>query len=279
MKVIIFNDTSNYHKGCEKVMEYLHKDVQSCGHEILVSVKGNKDKIDEVQNLFLQADAVIVNGEGTMHHDRPVPHQLLQVLRNAKQLGKKTALINTVWQSMTLDDEMKEVLRDTYISTREVMSHDALLKDGIESDIHLDLSYFVDVPVIDGLPQHELVVGKFFQQSDYRPDNVPVRDIFHTGWNEYVNTLRNTDWFITGRHHELYAACKARCKFATLSGNTWKNEGLMKTAGVNIPIEAPHLLKSRIPEFLDKCKKKQKEYNKLFDWMEAQPKFTLANKL
>lgn len=279
MKVAIFNDTSRYHKGCEKVMEYLHNDIWSCGHEITESVQGNKDRVGEVDSIIADADAVVVNGEGTMHHDRPVPHQLLFTLKKAKKAGKRTALINTVWQSMTVDDEMKDVLRDTYISVREVMSHDALLKDGIESDIHLDLSYFVDVPVVDGLPQKELVIGKFFQQKDYRPEDIPHMDIFHTEWNDYVNTLRNTDWFVTGRHHELYAACKARCKFAALSGNTWKNEGLMKTAGVNIPIEAPHLLHSRIPEFLEKCKKKKKEYDKLFDWMEAQPKFTLADKL
>ena len=278
MKVIIFNDTSNYHNGCKKVMEYLHKDVQSCGHQILASVKGNKDKIDEVQHYFLEADAVIINGEGTMHHDRPVPHQLLQILRNAKQLGKKTALINTVWQSMTLDDEMKDVLRDTYISVREVMSAQELQKDDIDADVNLDLSYFNDVPE-KSAPQRELVVGKFFAQQDYRPENVPYLDIFKQDWDTVVNVLRHTDWFITGRHHELYASCKARCYFATLDGNTHKNVGLMKTAGVDIPIEAPNLLHERVPKFLDRCKERKLEYQKLFDWMERQPKFTIANKL
>lgn len=278
MKVIIFNDTSDYHKGCEKVMEYLHKDVQNCGHQLLASVKGNKDRVEDVQNYFMEADAVIVNGEGTMHHDKPVPHQLLQVIRNAKVLGKKTALINTVWQSMTLDDEMKDVLRDTYISVREVMSWEELQRDDIRADIHLDLSYYNDVPEKVS-PQRELVIGKFFMQQDYRPEGINHIDIFKDDWNTVVNILRNTDWFITGRHHELYAACKARCSFAALSGNTWKNEGLIKTAGVDIPIESPTLLHSRIPEFLDRCKEHRLEYVKLFDWMQTQPKFTIANKL
>lgn len=278
MKVIIFNDTSDYHKGCEKVMEYLHRDVQNCGHQLLASVKGNKDRVEDVQNYFMEADAVIVNGEGTMHHDKPVPHQLLQVIRNAKVLGKKTALINTVWQSMTLDDEMKDVLRDTYISVREVMSQEELQRDDIRADIHLDLSYYNDVPEKVS-PQRELVIGKFFMQQDYRPEGINHIDIFKDDWNTVVNILRNTDWFITGRHHELYAACKARCSFAALSGNTWKNEGLMKTAGVDIPIESPTLLHSRIPEFLDRCKEHRLEYVKLFDWMQTQPKFTIANKL
>lgn len=179
---------------------------------------------------------------------------------------------------MTLDDEMKDVLRDTYISVREVMSAQELQKDDIDADINLDLSYFNNVPE-KSAPQRELVVGKFFAQQDYRPENVPYLDIFKQDWDTVVNVLRHTDWFITGRHHELYASCKARCPFATLSGNTHKNEGLMKTAGVEIPIEAPHLLHSRIPDFLAKCKERRMEYEKLFDWMESQKPFTLANKL
>lgn len=278
MKVVILNNTSRYHKGCEKVMEYLHKDVVQSGHQIVASVMGNKDTLTDAWDKIEMSDAVIVNGEGTMHHDRPIPHSLLNVIRNAKKQGKKTALINTVWQTMTLDDEMKDVLRDTYISVREVMSAEELQKDNIDADIHLDLSYFNHVPEKVS-PHRELVVGKFFDQSDYRPKDIPVLDIFKQDWDTFVNVLRSTDWFITGRHHELYASCKARCPFATLSGNTHKNEGLMKTAGVEIPIESPNLLHSRIPHFLAQCKERRMEYEKLFNWMESQPKFTIANKL
>lgn len=278
MKVVILNNTSRYHKGCEKVMEYLHKDVVQSGHQIVASVMGNKDTLTDAWDKIEMSDAVIVNGEGTMHHDRPIPHSLLNVIRNAKKQGKKTALINTVWQSMTLDDEMKDVLRDTYISVREVMSAEELQKDNIDVDIHLDLSYFNHVPEKVS-PHRELVVGKFFAQADYRPKDIPVLDIFKQDWDTFVNVLRSTDWFITGRHHELYASCKARCPFATLSGNTHKNEGLMKTAGVEIPIESPNLLHSRIPHFLARCKERRMEYEKLFNWMESQPKFTIANKL
>ena len=63
-----------------------------------------------------------------MHHDRPVPHQLLQILRNTQVMGKETALMNTLWQSMTVDDEMKYVLSDTYISVREVESQYEMYK-------------------------------------------------------------------------------------------------------------------------------------------------------
>jgi len=259
-------------------MEYLYKDIRKCGHELLAVVRGNSDTVVNLDNIVKDIDAVIINGEGTMHHNRPVPHQYLNILRNAKKMGKKTALVNTVWQSMTLDDEMKDVLRDTYISVREVMSARELQKDDIHADIHLDLSYFNDVP--EKMSAHrELVVGKFFSQSDYRPQGVPYVDIFKQDWDTIVNVLRSADWFITGRHHELYAACKARCPFAVLDGNTHKNIGLIETAEVVVPVAPPKLAKKNIPDFLARCKEHRMEYEKLFNWMERQPRFTLAGKL
>ena len=278
MKVIVLNDTSRYHKGCEKVMEYLYKDLRRCGHEVLAIVKGNSDTIVNIDNIIKDIDAVILNGEGTMHHNRPVPHSYLNILRNAKKMGKKTAMVNTVWQDMKIDDEMKDVLKDTYISVREVMSARTLQKDSIHADIHLDLSYFNDVP--ERVSSHrELVVGKFFSQSDYRPKGVPYIDIFKQDWDTIVNVLRYSDWFITGRHHELYASCKARCPFVLLDGNTHKNRGLIETAEVYIPVAPPNFSKKNIPNFLAQCKEHRMEYEKLFNWMERQPKFTFAEKL
>jgi polysaccharide pyruvyl transferase WcaK-like protein len=277
-KVIVFNNTSKYHNGCAKVMEYLHKDLQHSGYEILASIKGNTDTLPYPPEDYEQADTIIVNGEGTMHHSKIVPHQLINLLINAKKLGKKTALINTVWQSMSLNNEEKDVLRNTYISVREVMSQQALAEDDIKSDIHLDLSYFNDVPE-KTTPHRELVIGKFFSQADYRPYGIPTIDIFKDGWNDIVNTLRSTDWFITGRHHEMYASCKARCPFATLAGNTWKNQSLFKTAGVNLLVGDDKLSHSEMKGFLSACEERRMEYEKLFNWMESQPKFTILGKL
>lgn len=277
MKVIVLNDTSNYHYGCKKVIEYLVKDLISNGHEILALIKGNIDQLSypPAPEHYDQADAIIINGEGTMHHNRPIVFNYLEILKNAKRLGKKTALINTVWQDIKLDQETKEVLRDTYISVREVLSQQELAKDDIQADVHLDLSYFNNVP--EQITSHrEYVVGKFFLQTDYRPTGIMSLDIFKNDWNSIVNLLRHTDWFITGRHHELYASCKARCPFSALAGNTWKNEGLAKTAGVDILFARSDIKHSEIPRFVDQCKERRMEYEKLFNWMESQPKWTSA---
>lgn len=51
-------------------------------------------------------------------------------------------------------------------------------------------------------------------------------------WRRAVASLN----LITGRQHAVYAACKARIPFAASEGNTHKIRGLIKTAGVEIPI-------------------------------------------
>jgi hypothetical protein len=271
-KAVVLNDTNDYHHGCRKVMEYLHTDLIMNGYEIISSSRRSYEFLEE-------CDLLVLNGEGTMHHDKPIPHELLSMLKKAKKSGAKTAMINSVWQSMTIDDEMKDVLSDTYISVREVKSQYAMYETiGKKVDVHLDLSFFVDVPDLLST-ERDMVVGKFFAQPDYRPGNLPVVDIFQIDWDTLVNILRYTNWFITGRHHEMYASCKARCPFSTLSGNTWKNEGLFETAGVEIPVGSPTLIHDNIPKFVDECKEKRGEYEKLFNWMHRQPKFTIANKL
>jgi hypothetical protein len=77
MKILIFNDTRNYHHGCAKVMEYLHKDLIDNGHTILNSITGNRDLLPNVEMQFIEADMILVNGEGTMHHDASTAQQLL----------------------------------------------------------------------------------------------------------------------------------------------------------------------------------------------------------
>lgn len=282
MRAILFNDTSAYHKGCSHVVRYIHQELTSCGCDVWASIpsadlrKGIEDK--ELNMLIERSDIVVVNGEGTMHHNVPAAKFILKILRRALEYKKQAFLINTVWQEMTLDRQEIKTLQNTYISVRECLSQEALKKQGIKADVHLDLSYFED---IEDIPRERqpLAVGGFFRKRQYRPPNVNVVDIFTTPWAGVVNRLRYTDWFITGRHHEMYAAAKARCPFVAFSGNTWKNEGLIKTAGVDIPVGPFDIEYSEIPKHMQKCLDKKDEYTKLFDWMEKQPRFTFQDKI
>ena len=279
MIAVILNDTSHYHYGCKKVIEYLISDLQSCGYADIKLVGQDIKKIQEARSLGYEADLVVLNGEGTMHStaikNRETPIALLENLSAANHKGIKTALINTVWQNMEIDDFTAYALENSYVSCRESYSHNELKIINKDSEIHLDLSYFVKVPFFE-TSQSDKLIGKFFGRTDSKQKNL---DIFEEDWDTIVNKLRKTNWFITGRHHELYAACKARCPFTVLKGNTWKNEGLLATAEVTIPSFPTLLDEESFDSAINECQGYLAEYEKLFNWMENQPRFSLKGKI
>ena len=279
MIAVILNDTSNYHYGCKKVIQYLISDLQNCGYTDITLIGQKTREIQDGRSICYEADLVVLNGEGTMHStafkQRDTPNALLESLTAVNHRGIKTALINTVWQNMKIEDSTAYALENSYISCRETYSHKQLKIINSNADIHLDLSYFVEVPYFK-TKQLDKLIGKFFKRSDSKQKNL---DIFEEDWNIIVNKLRHASWLITGRHHELYAACKARCPFTILKGNTWKNEGLLATANVDIPFFNSLLKDEEFDFAILKCQDFMNEYNKLFDWMENQPKFTLKGKI
>lgn len=64
------------------------------------------NKINETNfTAFTTANFIIINGEGTMHHDASYAQYLLECGINAKKNGQKVFLINSTWQ-----DNSKEML-------------------------------------------------------------------------------------------------------------------------------------------------------------------------
>ena len=266
---LLFNDTSNYHSGCAKVIEYIKS-----RYDIIATIPGNRDRVTYDENLFDQAEHIMINGEGTMHSDRRVPLEFLDILVKAQKQGKKTSVINSVFQGMSLSKTHINALQQSYVSVREVMSQRFLKEYNIDSEIHLDCSYWIDVPV-QNKPKKRIVIGKNYSNSgiDRGFEDAPTVDIFKDNWNHIVNTLRNADIFITSRHHEMYAACKARCPFIVVEGNTWKNQALFSTAGIDIPyVKSVDNVLNCYTEVMTYWKDYKTEYNNLFNWMEQQPK-------
>ena len=73
-----------------------------------------------------------------------------------------------------------------------------------------------------------------------------------------------------GRHHGVYAACRAEVPFLAYGGNSHKIEGLIASAGVNIPVfERP----DNLAEQIERCLSLRSEYDALFHWMASQPKW------
>ena len=269
MRVLVYNDTADYHYGCAEVMQYLYDDIHACGHKLSDS--------------FSQSDAIVVNGEGTMHHRQNRAVIILDVMGRALRMNKKVALINTVFQDMRLTDAEVEVLKKSYVSVREVKSQQYLASYGIEADIHLDLSYWREVS-FENTWHDELVVGEMFFRPPYKSSSNFTRvNIFNDNWSKTINTIAHGSMFITGRHHEVYAACVAERPFVALRGNTWKIEGLIETAGVNINTLDGLATDGEIDDELIRVTMEmpdgeyRREYGKLFAWMKNQKRFTLKD--
>jgi hypothetical protein len=175
---------------------------------------------------------VILNGEGTMHHSKPTAMKFLRALQSAHGRGCDIQIHNTVWQEMchTYDDVLRKC---SQITVREVLSQQEIFKHGIYAPISPDRSMIVDVPYKE-YDHVNIYDGQTFNKSIQRQSDRPRINIFEQSWDEIVNRLRNADLLITGRHHEMYAAIKAKCKFIVEEGNTWKNRGLLQTVGASI---------------------------------------------
>lgn len=85
-RVAIFNDTRRTsHYGCEIVMQVLEEQLRSRNMTIAFSWPMGRDWRDGIRNfnVFNGIDAVIVNGEGSIHHSdtRDRAHYLTEIAR------------------------------------------------------------------------------------------------------------------------------------------------------------------------------------------------------
>ena len=132
--IFLGNDTSLGHAGCKAVMKSLFNVLND--HRI-IKIHKVGDNFD-IKNIK-KCDAVIVNGEGTIHHNKRAGNILMEILKTGQQLGKKTILINSVFQQEPLF--YPEVLKNLdYFAVREILSQENARKCGGNPELLLDSS-------------------------------------------------------------------------------------------------------------------------------------------
>ena len=272
MKILLLNTTGHYHAGCQAVMSNIYS--QLSGHDILpvqnaIGIKWRKEWND--------VDWVICNGEGTLHHDteREATRGLLQLVREAQQRKLPTAIINALWQDISTD--WTDVVHHLdYFSVRECSSRrHAKLTHGRIPDMYPDLSY---TPRELTRNPSGIGVGQLFNGALELEGN--RCNIFTQTWDELIQSIADSEFFVTGRHHEMYAACIARTPFVVYEGNSWKNQALMKSADASIPVlkwdpRNPHTAE----ELADLVAKSADQYKILWDFLDNFPPQNLKNLL
>ncbi|WLG88969.1 polysaccharide pyruvyl transferase family protein [Pseudomonas cucumis] len=259
MKVAIFNDTSSYHHiGCLAVSNSHDRMLAEAGASIEYRHyvdefhdlwRGDeKSTRDFLANSSLAAeieavDAVVVNGEGTIHHGSGL--HLLAILSYAQELGKRTYLVNAVLQEVPIYHGVLSKLDD--LTVREINSFKYLAALGIESRVVLDSIMGAHFnPGVDEEYRNKVIVtdchlsredvkavleracATFSSELVYFPLEYEnsVND-----WQDTLKKFRAAKLIITGRHHAVYLALLAGTPFVALPSNTWKIEGTLAQLG------------------------------------------------
>ncbi len=263
LRLRLIGDHAHYHCGSAAVTDQL------------TGMLGKKGVLVSDDNY----DVLVVNGEGTMHHDRKGHIAKMKAIARAQKLGRITMLVNSVWQQN--DDRFDDVLRRLdFIAVREVLSQrDLMERHEIRASVFPDMSYNLTLGaperVVDcqgGLAVTDFYAREFgqFVRLTGGPLNrdATFLSMQELDWSSLVHSLKTARLLVTGRHHAVYAACRAEIPFVAVPGNTHKIEGLIASAGVDIPLcKDPRKLRKAIQRALDD----PQPYRDLFAWLREQP--------
>ncbi len=164
VKAVLLNDTRvDHHFGCRTVIESVYRLATANKIEITLAAPAHRDwrKNDEVAQAVSDSDLIIVNGEGTIHHDRPAGWWLLAAGEVARSQGKPAVLINTTWQGN--GPRLAELARAfALVSVRESASASELSEAGVTTRTVPDLALYHEpeaAPARSGVGYTDCVVG------------------------------------------------------------------------------------------------------------------------
>jgi hypothetical protein len=262
MRIRALGDHSAFHSGSAAVWSVLCDRIERCGHE---RVEGD------------EFDLLLVNGEGTMHHGGRQFHAKMTALREALEGGRRGMLVNSVWQQNPRDFDDVLPRLDAIVLRDDLSRRDLLERHGVHATTAIDLSFFRDVGegpgsrdfagriAVTDLFSRELESFVAFSRGPLA--SADYVDLAAMDWDDLVRSLRSAKVLVTGRHHGVYAAAKARTPFVAFEGNTHKIAGLLRMAGVEIPLETSA---RQIERKIDRALRNEVEFARLFDWMGRQ---------
>lgn len=215
MKIAILNDTRRYHLGCDLVNQNLTTLCEKYGLEVkgIYSICRPRPMRD-----LEEIDAIIVNGEGTFHHNNG--YQLDKAIEQCK--GKKSFLINTVYDK---PDHKKELNFDL-IATRESLSAGNLGIKTVVPDLSL---YSMPKVKTDKRIRIGYTAGVTPENRDLL-EGLPNHKSMRTTPN-YLKWLNSLDLFVTGRFHGICMAAYYDIPFLAFRSNSHKNEGILNDMG------------------------------------------------
>jgi len=278
--VCILNDTTRFHLGSATVMGQIFKTMDRLGWQINASFLGNSFMFEKREPLIDEAiversDIIVINGEGSVHHDQPMAVFLMDFI--ARHRHKKVCLINTLWQHMGPESEAK-LRHAAMVVARDPQSFRSIQRF-YQGPLHLapDLSSR-DIPPLTPMADQGVLFGGFYWKQHAKVAGVDVEtlalkamasapgiDLTREGWHLTVNKLRHARLLVTGKFHEVMAAIVARCPFVFCPVSTHKIEMLGEFAGERLVPLDMRLSRQQYPTVFDRAIADKDHYDRIFD--------------
>jgi polysaccharide pyruvyl transferase WcaK-like protein len=248
--IIFLNDTSiTGHPGCVRVMDQLKKGLSQHGIKILASCPVGIDywRWPAIRRALPQAHAVVINGEGTLHHTatRPKARKLAAAVQQIEQNYRiPVVIVNATVESLETED-FESLKSCKAIFVRESRSEKYLKLNQVPCTLAADLTLAnSDLPITlkpKGLLVTDSVipiVAKSLQQyaSEIKADFLKMRpskiyaypryflkpQILLDDANEFLNKIAAAEYVVTGRFHTVLFCIAMGTPFLAVASNTGK---------------------------------------------------------
>ena len=277
MRLFLANDTATgRHAGCNAVMRSLNAALAAVpGLQVTGRHTVGSESLDETA--FTEADALLINGEGTLHHSTARAMLLLAMLDAAKRMGKRVLLVNALFQQYEGPEDLLSGL--ALLTAREPRSaafarrfggSPVVLLDSAADPAHLHQGSARPLrhgTVIGGIHRNGLLQTPF---ADMVGDSLTMND---ASFEDIVATLRQADLYLTAQHHGVYAAALAGCPFIATPSNSHKIEAFIAWTGLPIPI---CMRRNEIEPAMVFARRNPSVYVELQDFLRSQSVLTAA---
>ncbi|MCX5709083.1 MAG: polysaccharide pyruvyl transferase family protein, partial [Candidatus Omnitrophica bacterium] len=153
-KAVILNDTSNaLHHGCTTVMCNIKYLLEKRGIELIaVHPSGVDWQLNKrFTSVIQRSNVVVINGEGTLHHNQKTGLYLLKAARYCRKCDIPVALINATYYEN--NEEFEGFMRDfDLIFVRESITQQELQKSGIKSEVVPDMTFYDSLDLQQKMP-------------------------------------------------------------------------------------------------------------------------------
>jgi len=255
LKFIVINDTRRElnHVGCTTVMACIEKKCEN----IILSVSYPRLQEDCFKEKLKMCDCILVNGEGSLHHDQGIAIDIFRLCLLAKKAKKKIFLINSVWEGNIVLDEQANIFDKVYV--RESFSQLKLKNIGVKSSVVADLSFYHELADRELMKRYYNRIyidswyddvsiflaeksykekAPFFKMADLKNKTkktvirkiinklFPVKNTPSLTYSSF-DVLSNRGVCITGRFHGATLAISSGFPIVAIGSNTHKVQGLL----------------------------------------------------